>query len=225
MNLISTNYSFRFYGRRKGRKLSKLCLQSIKKANKFIINYDNILDIFIKPKKKIILEIGFGNGENIINCAKINPDILYLGADPFYNTTVKCLKQILENNLKNIRIWPDDVRKIINIFPPNSLSEIKLLFPDPWPKSKHKNRRLIQENFLESIGIILKKRGIITIGTDHKILKSWVLEKFMSNSNFEWVIKDSKDWQTRPSDCFETKYENKAYSENRKPSWFIFKKI
>ena len=198
---------------------------ALKEGAKFIIEDEIFFQTFFIDKKNIILEIGFGDGKNLINSAKKNPETFYLGADPFINTTVKCIKQILKNNLKNIKIWPDDVRKILKFFPSRSISEIKLLFPDPWPKVKHQRRRLIQDEFINSINRILKIKGTVTVGTDHKILKSWVLEKFQENPKFKWLAEDSKDWQIRPKDCFSTKYEQKAIKENRKPSWFIFKKV
>ena len=197
---------------------------ALKEGAKFIIEDEIFFQTFFIDKKNIILEIGFGDGKNLINSAKKNPETFYLGADPFINTTVKCIKQILKNNLKNIKIWPDDVRKILKFFPSNSISEIKLLFPDPWPKLKHQRRRLIQDDFINSIDRILKTKGTITIGTDHKILKSWVLEKFQASSNFEWQVKSSKDWKTRPKECFVTKYEQKSLKEKRKPTWFVFEK-
>ena len=224
MCLILNEVSPNFYGRRKGRRISQTGILALKEGSKFIIESEDFFETFFMDKKKIILEIGFGDGENLINSAKRNPDIFYLGADPFLNTTVKCIKKILENNLKNITIWPDDVRKIIKLFPLKSISEIKLLFPDPWPKAKHKRRRLIQDDFIKSIDRILKTKGTITVGTDHKILKSWVLEKFQASSNFEWQVTNSKDWQIRPKECFSTKYEQKSLKEKRKPSWFIFEK-
>ena len=224
MSLISSREIHRFYGRRKGRKLSKASVLALSEGSKYILEYKKDSFNFFKSKKKIILEIGFGDGENLINSAKKNPDVFYLGADPFLNTTVKCIKNMLKHNLKNIKIWPDDIRKIIDFLPLKSVSEVKLLFPDPWPKLKHKNRRLIQNDFLNSIYSILKKKGTITVGTDHKILKSWILEKFQESSKFKWQVEDSKDWQVRPKDCFVTKYEQKSIKEKRKPSWFIFKK-
>jgi tRNA (guanine-N7-)-methyltransferase len=155
----------------------------------------------------------------------MNPDILYLGADPFLNTNAKCIKEILHYNIKNIMIWPDDIRKIIELFPSNIFSEIKILFPDPWPKFKHKNRRLIQDNFLISLYNVLKINGIITLGTDHFIMKSWILEIFQNNSGFQWTAETAADWRTKPIHYVATKYEQKAINENRDPHWFIFKKI
>ncbi|MDG1467351.1 MAG: tRNA (guanosine(46)-N7)-methyltransferase TrmB, partial [Alphaproteobacteria bacterium] len=159
--------------------MNQLALQE--GAKYLIKNYDFsstpklILEDLVEFKPtEIILEIGFGSGENLLKSAKMNPDVLYLGADPFLNTNAKCIKAILNYNIKNIMIWPDDIRKIIEYFPSNIFSEIKILFPDPWPKFKHKNRRLIQDEFLISLYNILKTKGIITLGTDHFIMKSWI---------------------------------------------------
>jgi len=140
------------------------------------------------------------------------------------NTTADCLNKLLLLNLKNVAIWPDDIRNILNNFPLNSISGIKMLFPDPWPKTKHQSRRLIQNTFIENIYQILKPSSSITIATDHDVLKNWILEKFQRYKKFEWIAQSSKDWQRRPSDCFQTKYEIKSICQKRKPSWFVFKK-
>ena len=212
-----------FYGRRKGRKLSRLCQLALKDGKDYLINEVDISDIF-HCQKNIVLEIGFGDGENLINSAKINSNIFYIGSDPFINTTAKCLSKILQHNLKNIVIWPDDVRKILKLFPNNSISEVKILFPDPWPKKKHINRRLIQNDFIEIIYPIIRHQGTITIATDHDLLKKWVLETFQNYREFEWIVESSNDWRCRPNDCFQTKYELKSINQQRKPSWFVFKK-
>ena len=223
MNIDSFIENPQFYGRRRGRKLSKSGQLAIKDGKDFLINKEDIFNIF-HHQNNIVLEIGFGDGENLINSAKINSNFFFIGADPFLNTTAKCLSKVLQYNLKNIVIWPDDVRKIIKFFPNNSISEIKMLFPDPWPKIKHQKRRLIQNVFIETTYRILKPNGILTIATDHDILKKWVLEKFQRYKKFEWLAKSSKDWRIRPSDCFKTKYESKSILQKRRPSWFLFKK-
>ena len=224
MHICNFTESPIFYGRRKGRKLSKSSQLALKVGRRYFIQKKDLNKIF-DPKKYIILEIGFGNGDNLINSAKTNSDFFYIGSDPFLNTTTKCLDEIIKHNIKNVVIWPDDVRKIIGSFPNNSISEIKLLFPDPWPKKKHKSRRLIQNDFLEIIYSIIKPKGTITIATDHDKLKCWILDKFQRNGKFEWIVESSKDWEKRPNDCFQTKYELKSILQKRKPSWFVFKKI
>ena len=101
--MVSSKEFPRFYGRRIGRKLSKSGILALKAGSKHILEYDKFSDDLLNFNKKIILEIGFGDGKNLINSAKQNPEILYLGADPFLNTTVKCIKQMLENNINTLK--------------------------------------------------------------------------------------------------------------------------
>ena len=228
MKLLNDSFP-RFYGRRKGRKLSKAGNSYLQEGEKYFIKKENFSQDFLKlfrdvTTDKIILEIGFGNGDNLVQAAKSSTKDIFIGADPFLNSTAQCVQKLIKYNLNNVKIWPDDIKKIINFFPKNSITEVKILFPDPWPKSKHKTRRLIQTEFIEQLSRILINNGVVTIATDHHVLKSWILEKFNFNNNFEWTANDPIDWRRRPLDCFETKYEKKAYTESRIPSWFLFKK-
>ena len=232
MVLKSKQKLIRFYGRRKGRKLSDTNSLALELGKKFILQKSDFLanskslseKLFGIKLKKIVLEIGFGSGENLVNAAKKNPENLFLGADPFLNTNAKCIKEILDNKLINIKIWPDDIRQIINFFPSNSISEVKLLFPDPWPKLKHKNRRIVQNEFINILYRILIPKGSVTLGTDHSIMKSWILEIFQNNSGFIWKAEVANDWRVRPIDCFQTKYEKKSLIEKRSPNWYVFEK-
>ena len=85
-----------FYGRRKGRKLSKSCQLAIIEGKDYLIKEEDIFNISCH-QNNIVLEIGFGDGENLIKSARINSNFFYIGADPFLNTTAKCLSQILED--------------------------------------------------------------------------------------------------------------------------------
>ena len=220
----------KFYGRRKGRKLSATAKMALESGENYLIKPKNqthyFSELFSSNKnQKIILEIGFGNGDNLVELAKEYPEKLYIGAEPFLNSAVQCIQKLKKYNIENVRIWLDDFKKILDFLPPNIISEIKILFPDPWPKTKHRSRRLIQPEFIERLNVILVHGGTITIGTDHPILKSWVLENFQINRKFEWVANNAKEWRNRPSDCIATKYEKKSYKANRLPSWFVYKKI
>ena len=220
----------KFYGRRKGRKLSATAKMALESGENYLIKSKNQTHYFSElfrsnKKQKIILEIGFGNGDNLVELAKEYPEKLYIGAEPFLNSAVQCIQKLKKYNIENVKIWLDDIKKILDFLPPNIISEIKILFPDPWPKTKHKSRRLIQPEFIERLNVILVHCGTITIGTDHPILKSWILENFQTNRKFEWVANNAKEWRNRPSDCIATKYEKKSYKANRLPSWFVYKKI
>jgi len=230
--LTSKQNPIRFYGRRKGRKLSDANSLALELGKNFILQKSDFSEkskslseklLGIKLEK-IVLEIGFGNGENLLNSAKKNPETFFLGADPFLNTNAKCIREILNNKLMNVKIWPDDIRQIINLFPSNSISEVKLLFPDPCPKLKHKNRRIVQNEYIDILHHILIPKGKVTLGTDHSIMKSWILEIFQNNLGFIWKAEVANDWRVRPIDCFQTKYEKKSLIEKRSPNWFVFEK-
>ena len=114
MNIFNYFDNPKFYGRRKGRKLSKSAELAIIEGQKYLIKIEDLTNIF--SKKNIILEIGFGDGENLINSAKINSNFFYIGADPFLNSTAKCLNKLLKYNLKNI------VKNGLNAFSNQSFS-------------------------------------------------------------------------------------------------------
>ena len=235
MTILSFSQKFRFYGRRVGRKLSNSNSLALKQGEKdYLIKLENLSNtnpkvfpenLFQSKSKKIIVEIGFGSGTNLINSAISNPETYYIGADPFLNTTARLIRNLLNDKITNIKIWPDDIRKILPFIPNNSIAEIKILFPDPWPKTKHKNRRLIQDIFIQDLYNVLIPNGTITLATDHSVMKSWILETFQNHKGYLWTANHKYDWQKRPLDCFSTKYEQKSINAKREPNWFIFQKI
>ena len=175
------NNELRTFGRRHGKRLS----------NRKMWLVENLLPA-IMPKsgeygeKPIILEIGFGNGEHVCELAKNNPDSTIIGAEPFMNGVAALLSAItnesdntLFNEYKNIRIHPDDVRlllrdkKLQNI----KFSQIWVLHPDPWPKERHKKRRLLNHDFLKLLSQFLETDGEIIIGTDHFEYYDWIVEQ------------------------------------------------
>ena len=135
----------KFYGRRKGRRISLTNLKLLENySNKFYLQEEQICKLAPYEYNKNILEIGFGNGDNLVNMSLNKPNNLFIGCDAYYNGCVKLLKKIVNKNIKNIKIWPDDIHLIIKKFKKNFFDLILILQPDPWPKKKHKKRRLIQ---------------------------------------------------------------------------------
>ena len=101
---------------------------------------------------------------------------------------------------------------------------IFLLHPDPWPKNKHKKRRLLQQNFLDSLSKILKKSGIILVATDHSTMKSWILEQFHVRNDFDWKVKNINDTYQKPNFIVNSKYFENSININKSVNWFFFKK-
>lgn len=230
----------KFYGRRKGRTIRKAKSSLMDNFLPHILIKDINENMFGLPVKEIHLEIGFGDGQHIAGQAKNNPDIGFIGAEVFENgvanllsliTGIKEGKNLPEKftleygRIDNIRVFNDDIRLLFKKIPDSFLSRVYVLFPDPWPKKRHSERRIINQDNLKEISRILKKDGILRIATDHKIYKGWTLHQLSENKSFHWTAQKSDDWRKEPIDWVKTKYQEKALREGRKPIFLDFKKI
>ncbi len=222
----------KFYGRRKGKKIRPY-RQSLmddllpKITAKFEPEFASTdpNSFFDKKYKEIWLEIGFGNGEHMAEQARQNPDIGIIGCEPFLNGVSNLLTQIDQQNIENIRIWPDDARVLIDALQTDSINKVFVLHPDPWPKKRHRWRRFIQTETLNMFSRIMNKDSILRMASDDPDLAEWMLTKAWQNDNFEWMAECQSDWKVRPDDWFETRYEKKGYTENRPPFYLQFKNI
>ena len=150
-----------YFGRVKSRKISK-----IKQHNfKYFQKKNNINKLNLK--KKLILEIGIGMGENLIHLSKKNTQTNIIGVDPFMNGMVNVSDYSINNNIKNIYLYPFVFQKFLNKYKKLLFNEIYVLFPDPWPKKRHQKRRLVNSDFLKKIFKILKKNGKFIFSTDN----------------------------------------------------------
>ena len=150
-----------YFGRTISRKISRT------KENNFIyfLKKNNISKLNLK--KKLILEIGIGMGENLIYLSKRNKQKKIIGVDPFKNGMINVSDYCIQNNIKNVYLYPFVFQKFLNRFKKLRFSIIYILFPDPWPKKKHHKRRIINENFLKQILKILMINGKVFLTTDN----------------------------------------------------------
>jgi tRNA (guanine-N7-)-methyltransferase len=115
----------------------------------------------------VVLEIGFGNGEQILARAIRAPDRNFLGIEVHEPGVGHLLLAAERANLSNLRIMRHDAVEVLNgQIPLASLDEVQVLFPDPWPKKRHHKRRLIQPAFIESIAQRLRPEGLLHLATD-----------------------------------------------------------
>ncbi len=214
-----------FYGRRKGRRISLTNSKIFEHySHKFYLQEEQIHKIKLNEHRKNILEIGFGNGDNLVHMSLNKPYDFFIGCDAYYNGCIKLLKQIVDKNINNVKIWPDDINLIMKKFKRNFFDLILILQPDPWQKKKHRRRRLIQQKFLDDISQILKNQGELIISTDHEEMKSWVLEQFHIRDDFKWMKNGYHYKNAKPEWIIDTKYTNKALKNNKVVNWFFFKK-
>ena len=160
-----------------------------------------------------MLEIGFGGGEHLAAQAAAHPDWCFLGAEPFLNGVGSCLRHIEESGVTNVRLWHGDARDVLARLTDASLDRVYILFPDPWPKTRHWKRRLIQPDFLDDLARALKPGGDVRFATDWKHYAAWTLELFTRDPRFSWTAERPADWRAPWEGHVPTRYEQKRLGD------------
>lgn len=233
---MRTSKYFNFYGRKRGKKLSKLQDDFIStylpKISMPGISYEEnpkrgklkIKQIF-GDSSPVWLEIGFGGGEHLLSIAKKNRNINILGCELYRNGVAMLLPRLSKENLNNVRVVMDDARVLLEVLPNSSITRLYLLFPDPWPKTRHKQRRFINKDNLKILTRILKTNGLIYIATDVNDYTKHILQIFNDEVNFKWEAESPTDWRNPWRDWENTRYFCKAKSSGRKTTFMIFRKL
>ena len=179
----------------------------------------------IDGEREFWLEIGFGGGEHLVWQAAHNPDVTLIGCEPFEDGVMKVLTRIADDDLKNIRLHMGDARDILRWLPEASISRAFVLFPDPWPKKKHRKRRLVNPSTLAMLARVMKPGAELRIGTDIGDYARTILQAFSAQSSFTWLAEGPSDWRVRPIDWPETRYEQKAAREGRVRYYLRFERV
>ena len=141
------------------------------------------------------------------------PEVLILGAEPFLNGVASALRHIDEAGLENIRLRQGDARQLLMDLPDASLTRIFILFPDPWPKTRHHKRRLVQDETLVDMARVLAPGGRLRFATDWSDYASWTLERATKSPLFIWRADCAADWRTADPDHVTTRYETKGLGD------------
>lgn len=114
----------------------------------------------------VVLEIGCGNGDLLTQMAAGAPQRNFLGVEVYRSGVGALLQKALKLSLNNLHIICDDAIKVINRIEDDSISEAIIMFPDPWPKKRHRKRRLIQADFINMLTPKIKTHGLLYLATD-----------------------------------------------------------
>jgi len=210
----------KFYGRIKGVRLSN-------RQSKLIETLLPTVRLDLKNPvpaghRDVWLEIGFGGGEHLAFQAMQNPQIAFIGAEPFVNGVAKLLVSIEENNISNLTIHDGDVRVLLPKIPDNSLSRLFLLYPDPWHKQRHQKRRMVSDDTIGQFHRMLKPGGVFRFASDIEDYVRWTVATIKKHGGFDFDGKTVNDWRQPSDDWYETRYEAKALREGRTPSYISF---
>ena len=170
-------------------------------------------DMLMPGARATWLEIGFGGGEHMAGQAARAPDVLILGAEPFQNGVASAVRHIEEQALGNVRLHDGDVRDLITWLPDACLAQVFILFPDPWPKARHHERRLIQADTVAELARVLASGGRLRFASDWADYIDGALERFEANPAFTWTAAGPDDWRKPPADHITTRYEEKRLGD------------
>jgi tRNA (guanine-N7-)-methyltransferase len=213
----------RLYGRRAGHKLREGQAVLVEDLLPGLSVPEGPLDaasLFGKPCP-LEFEIGFGAGEHLATQAAMRPTHGFVGCEPFLNGVVGALAHIRDGGLDNVRLHMGDAIDVLNRLPDASLTRVFLLHPDPWPKARHAKRRFMNKGPVDLIAAKLKPGGEFRFGTDHPIYVRHAMMVMNGRPDFEWQISSAADFQTRPTDWPETRYERKARNVYGHEVWYF----
>jgi tRNA (guanine-N7-)-methyltransferase len=170
--------------------------------------------------KDVWLEVGFGAGEHLFWQAQHHPDVGLIGAEPYVSGMAKLLSKIADE--QNIRLHDGDARDILDVLPDACLARAFILFPDPWPKTRHHKRRFVQTEMLDVLARKMRPGAELRFASDDADYAAWALERAIAHPAFEWAATRASDWKSRPADWPQTRYEAKAL--HGPPAYFTFER-
>ncbi len=222
-----------FYGRRKGHDLrdsqERYLEQDLARLSPGAVDWDvnpdraplDLADRF--GAAPVWLEIGFGGGEHLVHQAVRNPDVAIIGCEPYINGVAMLLGKIRAAGVSNLAVYPGDARDLFDVLPEGYIARAFLLYPDPWPKSRHHRRRFVTADHLQPLRRVLADGAEFRVATDIKDYVRQTMEE-VPKAGFEWLAEKASDWREPWGDWLSTRYEQKAFREGRTPHYMTFRK-
>ena len=169
----------------------------------------------------IRIEIGMGKGRFIMDLARANPDINYIGIEKYSSVLLRGIQKMEADPLINLYFIRMEAEEITEVFGPGEVERIYLNFSDPWPKVRHHSRLLTSKIFLEKYDTIFKEKASIYLRTDNEDLFSYSL---VSLSNAGYIFKEVNLDLHRNENLITTEYEEKFANRGVKIKAFIAEK-
>ncbi|RZV38923.1 MAG: tRNA (guanosine(46)-N7)-methyltransferase TrmB [Chromatiales bacterium] len=172
----------------------------------------------------LVLEIGFGNGETLVEQAAAHPDRDFLGIEVHEPGIGHCMLKAEAAGISNLRIIHHDAMEVLrDQIPPGSLVRLNLYFPDPWPKKRHHKRRIVAPRFLELVADRLAAGGTLNIATDWANYAEHIDDVLSRSDRFECVERREHDGD-RPLDRPQTKFERRGLRKGHRIWDWCFQK-
>ena len=169
------------------------------------------LDAWFGRCARRVLEIGFGNGENLVALASQHRDQDFLGVEVHRPGVGHLLLRCEELGLTNIRVLCHDATECLAAsLPVAAFAEVLLYFPDPWPKKRHHKRRLVQPAFVDRVARVLEPGGVLRLATDWVPSAEHMRDVLAASDRFITDAPAGASWSPRPASRPQTRFERRG---------------
>ena len=163
----------------------------------------------------IHIEIGMGKGKFIMELARNNPDINYIGIEKYSSVLIRAIEKRSQEELPNLCFIRMDAESICDVFEKGEVKQIYLNFSDPWPKEKHSKRRLTSKEFFARYDQILLEEGDVIFKTDNRELFDFSVEQIpLANWSIKNITYDLHNSNFAAGNIM-TEYETKFVGEGK----------
>ena len=174
----------------------------------------------------IRIEIGMGKGQFIMETARRNPEVNYIGIERYSSVLLRAIQKLEEEPMDNLIFICMDATDICECFSEGEVDRIYLNFSDPWPKDRHAKRRLPSREFLARYDKILKTGGRIEFKTDNRVLFDWAVEQLEDSGwKADLITYDLHADEELMKDNVMTEYEEKFSSMGNPICKYIISRI
>ncbi len=186
---------------------------------------DDLAALFPVLVREVRLEIGFGGAEHLLHRAQEHPDVGFIGVEPFVDGLAKGVSGIDRLGLKNVRLFGDDATLLLDRLPESAIAGVDLLYPDPWPKTRHWKRRFVSDRNLTRLARVLAPGSLFGFASDIDTYVAWTLAHVARSPDFVWTAERAQDWKTPFAGWPGTRYEAKAIREGRRGTYLTFMRV
>ncbi len=180
-----------------------------------------LTDLFGPDTQDVWLEIGFGGGEHLAWQAAQHPNVGIIGCEPFVRGVASLVKRLSDDGIRSVRIHNDDARFALDWLPDAMIGRVFVLFPDPWPKKRHRKRRLLNMDGLGELARVMRKGAVLRFATDIADYGEMVEEHMAALPAFAAAPGLIAE---RPADWPVTRYEQKAIAASRPCRLYAFQR-
>jgi tRNA (guanine-N7-)-methyltransferase len=213
-----------FFGRRSGKTLhggQKALVDDVLPQVEITLSGSLDPKTLFPEAERFVIEIGYGGGEHLARKAQEEPATGFIGCEVFTGGIGKMVQAIAAAELENVRLFTDDALKLLMELPDASIDAVYLLYPDPWPKTRHHKRRFVSPTTLAELARVIRPGGTFYFATDIEDYADWTLAHILRAPQFRFTAEAPGEWHQPYPGWQPTRYELKARREGRLVSFYF----